>query len=115
MIDRMERINQLLREELSLLLQQDAEVLGIVDIIDIETTRDLAHAKVFVASLSEREPVELIKELQKRAYEYTKTLGKRLQLKRVPHFEFVFDDAGDEINRVEELLDEIEHQSGDRV
>jgi len=112
MIDRMERINQLLRKELSLLLQQDAESLGIIDVVDIETTRDLAQAKVFITSLSEREPVTLLKELQNRAHEYTRLLGKRLQLKRVPHFEFIMDNATDEINRVEELLDEIHNQSG---
>ena len=52
------RINDLLRDELSQLLRQeikDPRVAGLVTITEVETSRDLRHAKVFVSVLGSDE------------------------------------------------------------
>ena len=50
---RLDRVNQLIREEISTLLQRELKDprLGFVTVTDVETTKDLRTAKVFVSVL----------------------------------------------------------------
>ncbi len=54
---RIERVNQLIKEEISLLLQRELKDprLGFVTITEVETTADLRSAKVFVSVLGSEE------------------------------------------------------------
>ena len=50
---RLDRVNQLLKEEVSMLLQRELKDprLGFVTITEVETTKDLRQAKIFVSVL----------------------------------------------------------------
>ncbi len=52
---RLGRVNQLLKEEISTLLQRELKDprLGFVSVTEVETTRDLRTAKVFVSVLGD--------------------------------------------------------------
>jgi ribosome-binding factor A len=52
---RLDRVNQLLKEEVSLLLQRELKDprLGFVTVTEVETSKDLRVAKVFVSVLGE--------------------------------------------------------------
>ena len=52
---RLDRVNQLLKEEISLLLQRELKDprLGFVTVTEVETSRDLRTAKVFVSVLGD--------------------------------------------------------------
>ena len=52
---RLDRVNQLIREEISLLLQRELKDprLGFVTVTEVETTKDLRSAKVFVSVLGD--------------------------------------------------------------
>jgi ribosome-binding factor A len=52
---RLDRVNQLIREEISLLLQRELKDpgLGFVTVTEVETTRDLRSAKIFVSVLGD--------------------------------------------------------------
>jgi ribosome-binding factor A len=52
---RLDRVNQLLKEEISVLLQRELKDprLGFVTVTEVETTRDLRLAKVFVSVLGD--------------------------------------------------------------
>jgi ribosome-binding factor A len=54
---RLDRVNQLIKEEVSLLLQRELKDprLGFVTVTDVETTSDLRQAKVFVSVLGNEE------------------------------------------------------------
>ena len=54
---RLERVNQLIKEEVSTLLQRELKDprLGFVTVTDVETTKDLRSAKVFVSVLGGEE------------------------------------------------------------
>lgn len=113
MIDRMERVSELLRTELGQMLQADAETLGIVDIVDIEVSRDLSSAKVYLAAITPSPEMNLLQAVAKRAGDYAHQMGKRLNLKRIPHFEFFLDTHSEEINRVETILDSLDNKSNE--
>jgi len=50
---RLDRVNQLIKEEVSMLLQRELKDprLGFVTITEVETTKDLRQAKIFVSVL----------------------------------------------------------------
>ena len=50
---RLDRVNQLIKEEISMLLQRELKDprLGFVTVTDVETTKDLRQAKIFVSVL----------------------------------------------------------------
>jgi ribosome-binding factor A len=54
---RLDRVNQLLKEEISHLLQRELKDprLGFVTVTEVETTKDLRNAKVFVSVLGSAE------------------------------------------------------------
>ncbi len=54
---RLERVNQLIREEISRVLQRELKDprLGFVTVTDVEVTKDLRQAKVYVSILGPEE------------------------------------------------------------
>ena len=114
---RIDRVNQLLREELARLVRRevkDPRVRG-VTVTDVEATPDLAHAKVFVRTLREEDPVEeAIQGLESAEGWLRRKLGKELHIRRVPEFEFEADRTLEKARRIEELLEQV-HGEGDEA
>jgi len=71
---------------------------------DVEVTRDLAHAKVFVTALLPEQAVAAVVALRERAREFRFRLGKVMRLRSVPEIHFHYDDSVDRGERIEALL-----------
>lgn len=103
------RINQLLREELSRLVQveiKDPRVRA-VTITRVDATQDLSYADVYVRTLTEDAPVEdAISGLESAEGFVRRRLGRELHLRRIPDFRFHADRALEHVQRIESLLDE---------
>ena len=103
------RINQLLREELSRLVQveiKDPRVRS-VTITRVDATQDLSYADVYVRTLTEDIPVEdAISGLESAEGFVRRRLGRELHLRRIPDFRFHADRALEHVQRIESLLDE---------
>ena len=103
------RINQLLREELSRLVQveiKDPRVRS-VTITRVDATQDLSYADVYVRTLTEDAPVEdAISGLESAEGFVRRRLGRELHLRRIPDFRFHADRALEHVQRIESLLDE---------
>ncbi|MGB5302911.1 MAG: 30S ribosome-binding factor RbfA [Gemmatimonadota bacterium] len=114
------RINQLLREELSRLVQveiKDPRVRS-VTITRVDATQDLSYADVYVRTLTEDAPVEdAISGLESAEGFVRRRLGRELHLRRIPDFLFHADRALEHVQRIESLLDqalgEHEYDAGD--
>ncbi|MGB5675073.1 MAG: 30S ribosome-binding factor RbfA [Gemmatimonadota bacterium] len=103
------RINQLLREELSRLVQveiKDPRVRS-VTITRVDATQDLSYADVYVRTLTEDAPVEdAISGLESAEGFVRRRLGRELHLRRIPDFRFHADRALEHVQRIESLLDQ---------
>ena len=110
------RINQLLREELSRLVQveiKDPRVRS-VTITRVDATQDLSYADVYVRTLTEDAPVEdAISGLESAEGFVRRRLGRELHLRRIPDFRFHADRALEHVQRIESLLDEALGEHGD--
>lgn len=110
----MERVNELIKQQLSLLVQKElAEELGMISITAVGTSRDLKSAKVYVSGLPIDKIDSSLKKLQNKARNFRHALGKKLTLKDMPHLQFIYDQSQDKINRVEELLNKIEREKNE--
>lgn len=108
---RMLRINELLKQELSQLLETNVDTLGLLSVVAVETTRDLKTATIYIAPFSGEPSQELRKRLERLAYSYRQILLKRLDLKKIPMFTFTFDTHEEVVNRVEALLTQLEQET----
>lgn len=106
---RIDRVNQLLREELARLVRREVKDPRVHDVTvtGVETSSDLAHAKVYVRTLREESPVEeAIRGLESAEGFLRRTLGRELHLRRIPEFRFEADRTLERARRIEALLEE---------
>ena len=94
---RIEKVNELVRAEISQLLQRetkDPRLTGYISINSVDTTPDLRHAKVMVSCLCEEEKKKEILDALHSASGFFRTeLAKNLKMRRVPELHFVWDSS----------------------
>jgi len=103
---RSERVAGQLRRDLARLIQQeikDPEV-GFVSLSDVEVTRDLSHAKVFITVFDPEKAKESLKALQRASVFLRLRLGQELRLRHVPELHFVHDDSVEKGSQIDELI-----------
>ena len=103
---RTDRVSAQLRRELGTLVHEAVREHGLpsVSVSDVEVTRDLAHAKVFVTALMQERSGEVVKGLKELAPQIRFQLGKAMKLRHVPELHFHYDDSVDRGERMENLL-----------
>lgn len=112
MSNRPERVAQLMRREISEVLQRrmrDPRVTGMVSVTDVEVTHDLSSARVFVSIMPDGpERQRTLDALQSAAGYIRHELAPRLGLREVPELRFVLDTSIERGARVDELLRRID-------
>ena len=105
---RSDRVSAQLRRELGTLVHEAVREHGLpsVSVSDVEVTRDLAHAKVFVTALQPERSAEAMKGLKELTKPLRYELGKAMKLRHVPELHFHYDDSVDRGERIENLLRE---------
>jgi ribosome-binding factor A len=103
---RTDRVSAQLRRELGTLVHQAVREHGLpsVSVSDVEVTRDLAHAKVFVTALLPERSKEAVKALKELAPELRFQLGRAVKMRHVPELHFHYDDSVDRGERIGNLL-----------
>jgi ribosome-binding factor A len=95
MTRRTERIQELIREELSELIMhelRDPRLNGVISLTRVEVTPDLSNARIFVSVMSETaSPEEAVKALQAASGFLHKELVHRLEMRKVPFLNFRLD------------------------
>lgn len=129
MSQRSQRVAELIKQEISKLLQRGLKDprIGFVTVTDVEVTRDLRYAKVYISVLGdENSKQETMKGMNAANGFIRREVGKYLHLRHTPEISFKFDESveyGAHINRLLHDLksdersvendDEDEHIKGD--
>jgi ribosome-binding factor A len=107
--DRMRRVNEAVREVLSVRIAEgfsDPRI-GFVTVTAVETSPDLRHARVYVSVLGgEHERAESMAGLESAHGVLQQAIARELRMKRTPTLKFVFDESIDRGMRISKLLDE---------
>jgi ribosome-binding factor A len=103
---RSDRVSAQLRRELGILVHASVREYGLpsVSVSDVEVTRDMAHAKVFVTALLSESSKQAVKALKELAPEIRFQLAQAVKMRHVPELHFHYDDSVDRGERIDELL-----------
>ncbi|MEZ8051987.1 30S ribosome-binding factor RbfA [Vibrio atlanticus] len=108
---RTQRVSQQLQKELALILQREVRDsrIGMVTISDVEVSRDLAYAKVFVTFLciGEQTPESCLAALKEHEVPVRMALGKRIRHRLTPEVRFTYDNTLVEGMRMSNLVSEV--------
>jgi len=111
MAHRIERVNNLIRQEVSELLQRqvkDPRLGGFVAITEVSATPDLKQARVFVSCLGDREEQEkILSVLTAAAGFFRNELAKRIKLRCVPELTFQWDNSIERGAHLLELINKV--------
>ena len=111
MSHRIERVNTLIRKEISELIQQqirDPRLDEFVAVTEVSTSPDLRHAKIFVSCMSGKQEEKKILGVLNSAAGFLRTeLAKNVSLRRVPELSFAWDDSIEHGDHIMQLLDQV--------
>ncbi len=113
---RTDRINGLLRQEISQLLSReikDPRLNGIISITQVQTSSDLRNARVYLSVMGDREAQEsALDGIQSAAAFLRRELRERLKLRYIPFLKFTLDDSLENADAVLRIMDSIRPPSG---
>jgi len=106
MSHRIEQVNELVKQEISHLLVSHLEMPlnSLVTVIDVETSRDLRHATVFISVLPISQTGTALKRLRAQIGILQFELNRKLRFKPLPRIRFVVDRTEATAAEVEEIL-----------
>ena len=115
MAHRIQRVNNLLRHEISELLQRqvkDPRLGTFIIVTEVSTSPDLKFAKIFVSCIaSEEEKQETLSVLAAASGFFRRELAKRLDLPRIPELNFQWDDSIERGDHLLQLIDRVNKES----
>lgn len=106
---RTDRVSAQIRRDLGTLVHNAVRDNGLpsVSVSDVEVTRDMAHAKVFITALMPERSAEAMKGLKELTGELRTALARAMKLRHVPELHFHYDDSVDRGERIENILREL--------
>ena len=105
---RSERVAGSLRRELAQLIQmelKDPDV-GFIGLSDVEVSRDLAHAKVYITVFEIEKADSSLKALKRAAGFLRSRLGQKMRIRSVPELHFHHDASVETGARMDSLIEE---------
>ena len=107
---RTDRVSAQLRRELGTIVHAMVRVHGLpsVSVSDVEITRDMAHAKVFVTALQSERAKEAMKGLKELTPEIRHELSRSVKMRHTPELHFHYDESVDRGERIDNLLRDLD-------
>ena len=114
---RIERVNELLRQEISQLLARqikDPRLRVVISITRVRTSNDLRSAEVFLSVMGEPETkLTALKGIRSAASFLRRELRPRLTLRHIPFLTFSLDEALEETGHLLEIMNTIRERDPD--
>jgi ribosome-binding factor A len=114
MSHRIERVNTLLRREISeLILQElkDPRLTEFITVTEVDTSLDLKHAKVYISSISgQQEEQKIVGVLNSASGFLRKALADKVRLRYIPELQFIWDKSIEHGDHILRLIDEVMHK-----
>jgi ribosome-binding factor A len=111
MTQRTDKIDALLRQEISQALEREVADprIGFVTVTNVETTPDLAHARVWVSVIGTDEERKATLIALRRAMPFIRHgLGGKLRIRRIPALEVRLDESVRRGSRILQIINELE-------
>ena len=107
---RVARVEKLISGELSNLIhQQLAENYGLITITRVIVTADFKLARIYISVFDQTKENDIIKQLNNLRINFQKVLSRKIAMRSTPKLEFCLDENFANIEKVEQILEEIDH------
>lgn len=112
---RVERLNKVIKQEISTLLERqvnDPRLDSLISVTRVSVSPDLKHARVFVSILGDRDNRrEMLAGFNSASGYLRRELGPRLHIRAVPELSFEYDDSLEQGARVLDLIGQVSEDS----
>ena len=115
---RTERVEKLIKEEVSLIFLHELQnklpsrEIGFVTITDVKVTADLKIAKVYISVFDRSKREEVLEKIKLKTGFIRSLLASRIKIKFTPELKFFIDDTLDYVEKIEGLIKKI-HKEDD--
>lgn len=111
---RLKRVQNMIREEVSLLILQgvikDPRVNSLLSVTDVEVSKDTAYAKIYISSMEGDKKLDgAVKALNHAAGFIQAKLGKKLKTRNTPKLTFILDQSIKRGVDMTKKLEELDH------
>lgn len=111
--NRLNRINEELRKELSNIVSyelKNPEATGIISITKVKITPDFKYAKVYVSILNSKSNTKTIEALKKSSGFIRSQIAKKINLRVTPELIFEIDDSFDYGSKIDKIIDSLKKE-----
>lgn len=113
---RFRRVAEEIKKEVSDILRsqlKDPRIIKMTSVTDVETSRDISYAKIFVSIYGDKNEQETILKVLNKAAGFIRTeIGKRIRIHHTPEIEFLLDRSMEYGAHIESVLKELEPDQG---
>lgn len=104
----MDQINELLREELSILMSRETPIPnGLITITRVKCSPDLKNATILISVLPENVSGSALRKVRAQNSYYASNLRKKIKIKFIPKFRWKIDSQERYAASIDRVLDEI--------
>ena len=110
---RLAKINSDVVREISEIIFSDArdELLKTITITAARVSKDLSYAKIYFTSLSDLDEKQITKEVNEAAPFIRGKLAQKLNLRKTPELNFIYDTSIKYANRIEAIIKDIHEKN----
>jgi ribosome-binding factor A len=108
--NRMDKINEELKKELSLIIDNNLKnphITGMISVTKVKTSPDLRYARVYISLLNCKNVKETLDGLKSASGFMRSEVARRINLRYTPELRFEIDDSMEYGARIENILKEI--------
>ena len=112
--NRMNRVNEELREAISKIIDQelqDPKLTGMISVSSVKTTPDFRYARVFVTMIGCKSQKENLAILKKSSGYIRSLIAKRVNLRMTPELVFEFDESIEYGVKIDKILKDMKLES----
>lgn len=109
---KLERLGATFVEEISKIIKEEVKDpdISFVTITSCNISSDLSYAKVYCTCLNDGRRDEILKTLNKASGFIRKELCNRVEIRKMPEINFVYDNSIEYGNKIEQILEEIKKE-----
>lgn len=110
MKNRMERVNEELKKEISLIIDNNLKnpnITGIISVTKVKTSPDLKHARVYISLIGSKSKKNTLEGIKNASGFIRCEIAKRINLRYTPELVFEVDDSMEYGDKIERILKEI--------
>ncbi len=108
MSSRIKKVNQLMKEEVSQVVNKDVQTArSLITVTRVDTSPDLNQSKVYISVMPEEKRQEAMEQLKEQIYDIQQKVNKRLNMRPVPRIRFIKEQKSKEAARVEAILEKL--------